>query len=101
MPVAPPAHPDAAATLAAAEAVGGAMVQAGYSVETVQDVLSDIARVNNLPESEVLAFPNALLVSARGVGSTAPVRWQPPTGNCSSPRSTRCSRPWMPLAPVS
>ena len=68
VPVAPSADPDAAATLAAAEAVGGAMVQAGYSVETVQDVLSDIARVNNLPESEVLAFPNALLVSARGRG---------------------------------
>ena len=68
MPVAPTDAPDAAATLAAAEAVGSAMVQAGYTVETVQDVLSDIARVNNLPESEVLAFPNALLVSARGRG---------------------------------
>ena len=68
MPVAPTDAPDAAATLAAAEAVGGAMTQAGYSVETVQDVLGDIARVNNLPESEVLVFPNALLVSARGRG---------------------------------
>jgi uncharacterized membrane protein YjjP (DUF1212 family) len=44
------------------------MIQAGYSVETVQDVLADIARVNGLPESEVLVFPNALLVSARGQG---------------------------------
>jgi len=44
------------------------MIQAGYSVETVQDVLGDIARVNGLPESEVLVFPNALLVSARGQG---------------------------------
>ena len=68
MPVAPAGAPDAAATLAAAEAVGGVMVQAGYSVETVQDVLTDIAHVNNLPESEVLVFPNALLVSARGRG---------------------------------
>ena len=80
---------------------GSAMIQAGYSVETVQDVLGDIARVNNLPESEVLAFPNALLVSARGEGSTALGRWQPPTGSCSSPRSMRCSGQWMPLAPVS
>jgi len=31
-------------------------------------VLGDIARVNGLPESEVLVFPNALLVSARGQG---------------------------------
>ena len=67
-PVTPGAAPDAAATLAAAEAVGRAMTQAGYTVETVQDVLSDIAQVNGLPESEVLVFPNALLVSARGRG---------------------------------
>jgi uncharacterized membrane protein YjjP (DUF1212 family)/uncharacterized membrane protein YjjB (DUF3815 family) len=68
MPVAATEPPDAPATLAAAEAVGSAMIQAGYSVETVQDVLGDIARVNGLPESEVVAFPNALLVSARGRG---------------------------------
>jgi len=68
MPVTPHEEPDAAAALAAAEAVGSAMIQAGYSVETVQDVLGDIARVNGLPESEVLVFPNALLVSARGQG---------------------------------
>lgn len=68
LPVAPTDEPDAAAALAAAEAVGSAMIQAGYSVETVQDVLGDIARVNSLPESEVLVFPNALLVSARGQG---------------------------------
>lgn len=66
--VVPGAAPDPAATLAAAEAVGRAMTQAGYTVETVQDVLSDIAEVNGLPESEVLVFPNALLVSARGRG---------------------------------
>ena len=68
MPVAPTDVADAPAALAAAEAVGSAMIQAGYSVETVQDVLGDIARVNGLTESEVVAFPNALLVSARGQG---------------------------------
>ena len=68
LPIAPTAEPDAGAALAAAEAVGSAMIQAGYSVETVQDVLGDIARINGLPESEVLVFPNALLVSARGQG---------------------------------
>jgi uncharacterized membrane protein YjjP (DUF1212 family) len=68
LPVASSEAPDAAAALAAAESVGSAMIQAGYSVETVQDVLGDIARVNGLPESEVLVFPNALLVSARGQG---------------------------------
>ncbi|WES62845.1 threonine/serine exporter family protein [Microbacter sp. GSS18] len=68
LPVSPDDAPDAAATLAAAEAVGRAMTQAGYSVETIQDVLRDIARVNGLPESEVLAFPNAILISARGAG---------------------------------
>lgn len=68
LPVAGTDRPDAAAALAAAEAVGSAMIQAGYSVETVQDVLRDIAHVNGLPESEVLVFPNALLVSARGQG---------------------------------
>jgi len=68
VPVASSDPPDAAAALAAAEAVGRAMTQAGYSVETVQDVLVDIARANGLPESEVVVFPNALLVSARGQG---------------------------------
>lgn len=68
LPVSGSDEPDAAASLAAAEAVGSAMIQAGYSVETVQEVLGDIARVNGLPESEVLVFPNALLVSARGQG---------------------------------
>jgi uncharacterized membrane protein YjjP (DUF1212 family)/uncharacterized membrane protein YjjB (DUF3815 family) len=68
VPVSSSDEPDAAATLAAAESVGGAMIEAGFSVETIQDVVSDIARVNQLPESEVLVFPNALLVSARGNG---------------------------------
>ena len=68
MPVAPTDVPDASAALAAAEALGGAMIQAGYSVETVQDMLHDMAHVNGLPESEVVVFPNALLVTARGSG---------------------------------
>lgn len=67
-PIAATDAPDAASALAAAEAVGIAMTQAGYSVETVQDVLADIARANGLPESQVVVFPNALLVSARGQG---------------------------------
>lgn len=67
-PVVTEGAPDAAAALAAAEAVGSAMIQAGYSVETVQDVLRDIARVNSLPESDAVVFPNALLFSARGHG---------------------------------
>lgn len=68
VPVVDGAEPDPDAALAAAESVGSAMIQAGYSVETVQDVLTDIAHVNGLPESEALAFPNAVLVSARGAG---------------------------------
>ena len=66
--VAPHGEPDPAATLAAAESVGEAMIDAGYSVVTVRQVLEDIARVNGLPSSEVVVFPTALLVSARGDG---------------------------------
>ncbi|GAA3202584.1 hypothetical protein GCM10017690_06720 [Microbacterium terregens] len=68
LPVTGEDEPDASAALAAAEAVGSAMIQAGYSVDTIQNVLGDIARVNGLPQSEALVFPNALLVSARGEG---------------------------------
>lgn len=64
-PVVPDAPPDSAATLAATEAVGTAMVDAGYSVMTVQQSLDDIARVNGMPSSEIVVFPTALLVSAR------------------------------------
>ncbi|WP_448808109.1 threonine/serine ThrE exporter family protein [Agromyces bauzanensis] len=67
-PVSAEAEPDSAATLAAAEAVGDAMIQAGYSVMTVRAALEDIARVNHLPASQVVVFPTALLVSARGEG---------------------------------
>ncbi|HET8779897.1 MAG TPA: threonine/serine exporter family protein, partial [Agromyces sp.] len=67
-PVAPDASPDSAATLAASEAVGDAMIDAGYSVMTVRQALVDIATINHLPASEVVVFPTALLVSARGEG---------------------------------
>ncbi|WP_157009097.1 threonine/serine ThrE exporter family protein [Agromyces laixinhei] len=64
--VVPGAEPDAAATLTAIEAVGNAMIDAGYSVMTVRNALHDIARINGLPASEMVVFPTALLVSARG-----------------------------------
>lgn len=67
-PVSPDASPDSAATLAASEAVGDAMIDAGFSVMTVRRALVDIARTNGLPASEVVVFPTALLVSARGEG---------------------------------
>ena len=67
-PVIPTAEPDSAATLAATEAVGDAMIDAGFSGTTVRRALEDIARVNGLPSSQVLVFPTALLVSARGEG---------------------------------
>lgn len=63
-------EPDAAATLEAAESAGRAMIDAGFSVATVQDVLGDIARVNGMPASEMVVFPNAVMVSARGEGQT-------------------------------
>ena len=67
-PVIPTAEPDSAATLAATEAVGDAMIDAGFSGTTVRRALEDIAKVNGLPSSQVLVFPTALLVSARGEG---------------------------------
>ena len=67
-PVIRTGEPDSAATLAAAEAVGDAMIDAGYSGVTVRRALEDIAEVNGLPSSQVLVFPTALLVSARGEG---------------------------------
>ncbi|WP_136709060.1 threonine/serine exporter family protein [Agromyces sp. H66] len=68
VPVSAEGGPDSAATLAATEAVGDAMIRAGYSVMTVRSALEDIARVNHLPASQVVVFPTALLVSARGEG---------------------------------
>ena len=66
VPVPSTGDPDPAAALAATEAVGAAMTDAGYSVMTVRNALDDIARVNGLPASQVVVFPTALLVSARG-----------------------------------
>lgn len=59
---------DAAAKLAAMEATGEAMLDAGYSVTGVHSVLRDMARVNGFPDTEVVVFPTALFVSARGLG---------------------------------
>ncbi|WP_173922585.1 threonine/serine exporter ThrE family protein [Agromyces sp. Marseille-P2726] len=78
VPVTPDGRPDAAATLAATEVVGDAMIAAGYSVVTVRQALEEIARVNHLPASQVVVFPTALLVSARGDGD------DPRTGAVSS-----------------
>ncbi|MCT9002681.1 threonine/serine exporter family protein [Microbacterium memoriense] len=68
VPVSKTADPDAAAMVAASEAIGIAMIDAGYSVETVQLALAEIARTNGLPASDVLVFPNGLMVSAKGGG---------------------------------
>lgn len=68
VPVSDSADPDAAATVAASEALGIAMIDAGYSVETVQLALSEVAHTNRLPASDVLVFPNGLMVSAKGEG---------------------------------
>ncbi|GAB3603859.1 threonine/serine exporter family protein [Microbacterium aureliae] len=68
VPVTADAKPDAATVLSAAEQLGSLMTQAGYSVETVHDVIDQMAEANGLVESEALVFPNALLVSARGRG---------------------------------
>ncbi|KQZ11341.1 hypothetical protein ASD23_04555 [Agromyces sp. Root1464] len=60
--------PPPAVTLAAMESVGEAMIDAGYSVTTVHAALLDIATVNAAPATEIIVFPTALIVSARGVG---------------------------------
>jgi len=59
---------DPAARLAALEATGEAMIDAGYSVTTVRAVLEDMARVNGFPSAEIVVLPTALFVSIRGVG---------------------------------
>lgn len=81
MPIAPDDEPDVEAILDATQAVGRAMTQAGFSVETVQSALGDIARANDLPDSEALVFPNAVLMTARGAG-------QHQTGAASSENGT-------------
>ncbi len=52
-------------SFAALETVGEAMIDAGYTVMTVQSSLEDIARVNGFPKTEVVVTPTALFVSAR------------------------------------
>jgi uncharacterized membrane protein YjjP (DUF1212 family) len=63
-----PTADDAAARLAALEAVGEAMIDAGFSVAAVRQALEEIAAANGYPGTEVVAFPTALFVSARGLG---------------------------------
>lgn len=55
-------------TLAALEVLGEAMTDAGYSVSTVREVLTEVARVNGMPDTEVVVLPTALFVSTRGLG---------------------------------
>ena len=57
-----------ATKLAALEAIGEAMLDAGYSVSTVRDVLGNVAEVNGFPHAEIVVLPTALFVSVRGLG---------------------------------
>lgn len=59
---------EAAGRLAALEAIGEAMIDAGYSVTAVRQALEEIAATNGYPDTEVVVFPTALFVSARGLG---------------------------------
>ena len=56
-----------AARLASLEAVGSAMLDAGYSVTGVRSALEDIAAVNGYPDTEIVVLPTALLISTRGL----------------------------------
>ncbi|MBK8445509.1 MAG: threonine/serine exporter family protein [Micropruina sp.] len=59
---------DAADKLHALESAGQAMIDAGYSVAAVRQALEEIAEASGYPETEVVVFPTALFVSARGLG---------------------------------
>ncbi|SDD79832.1 Uncharacterized membrane protein YjjP, DUF1212 family [Sanguibacter gelidistatuariae] len=63
-----PHAPSAAVTFTAIEAVGEAMLDATYSVITIEAALEDIARANAYPATEVVVLPTALFVSTRGGG---------------------------------
>lgn len=63
-----PGESSPTARLEAIEAVGEAMIDAGYSVSTVRLVLEEMARVNGFAHAEVVVLPTALFVSVRGVG---------------------------------
>ncbi|WP_066462826.1 threonine/serine ThrE exporter family protein [Sanguibacter suarezii] len=65
---APPSTSSAAVTFAAIEAVGEAMLDATYSVITIEAALEDIARANSYPATGVVVMPTALFVSTRGAG---------------------------------
>lgn len=69
-PSGPPAlHvPSASVTFSAMEAVGAAMLDATYSVITIEAALEDIARVNAYPATQIVVMPTALFVSTRGGG---------------------------------
>jgi uncharacterized membrane protein YjjP (DUF1212 family)/uncharacterized membrane protein YjjB (DUF3815 family) len=56
------------AGLGVLEAVGEAMIDAGYSVTGVRSALVDIATVNGYPATEIVVLPTALFVSTRGHG---------------------------------
>jgi len=57
------------AGLADLEAAGEAMIDAGYSVTGVRTALTDIARVNGQPATEIVVLPTALFVSTRRFGA--------------------------------
>jgi uncharacterized membrane protein YjjP (DUF1212 family) len=61
-----PAPAPAAERLAALERLGEALIDAGYSVSTVRDVLLDAATAGGASDTEVVVFPTALFVSTRG-----------------------------------
>lgn len=67
----PGADPLAGTTagLADLEASGEAMIDAGYSVTGVRTALTDIARVNGQPSTEIVVLPTALFVSTRSSGA--------------------------------
>lgn len=69
-PSGPPAPyvPSAGVTFSAIEAVGAAMLDATYSVITIEAALEDIARVNAYPATQIVVMPTALFVSTRGGG---------------------------------
>lgn len=63
-PVRPAAAP-VEEQLAALEHLGEALIDAGYSVSTVRDVLLDAATAGGASDTEVVVFPTALFVSTR------------------------------------
>lgn len=66
--VGPSAHTQGSVDFAALEAIGEAMIDAGYTVMTIHASLEDISRANGYPHTEIVVLPTALFVSARAVG---------------------------------